>query len=264
MRNLIEYMPPFLKDIREYNKIFDAEDIELQSLNSNMNLLLTEVIVNSACDFGLDRYEKIYNIKNSTDNISARRAMILTKINSRVPFTYKWLYNQLLENFGEDNFEIKIDYANYQIEIVIKGLQSEVVDILIENFYEKLPANMQQKFILPVDCDYKMGTMVVQKEFNTIKIDTSILEEEETIGNDANVGMVVAQTETSKITVDKSTLIENENISQDYNVGGMLVHKESETIFIDKSTINEEISINVNNYMATNVVQKENVKIKEE
>lgn len=264
VKKLIEYIPPFLKDVREYNRIFNAEDIELKKLDENLKSLLIEVIVKTAKSYGLDRYEKIYNINNSTNNINARRAMILTKINSRVPFTYKWLYNQLLENFGEDGFEINIDYDKYQLEIVIKGLQSEVADILIENFYEKLPANMQQIFTLTADCDYKMGSMVVQKEFTTLKIDTSVLEEEETIGNDANVGIVVAQTESNKITIDNSTLEENEDIAQDYNLGGMIVQKESETIFIDNSIITEEISINANNYMASNVIQKENVKIKEE
>lgn len=264
MRNLIEYMPPFLKNIREYNKIFDAEDIELQNLNASMNLLLTEVIVNSACSFGLDRYEKIYGIKTASTNIEARRAAILTKINSRVPFTYVWLYNQLKENFGEDGFKINIDYENYQIEIIINSICSEVADIFIESLYDKLPANMQQSFKLIAKSDYKVGAVVIQKEFDTLIIDTSIIKEKENINNNANVGMIVSQIEENKITIDNSIIEENTSISQTQNIGGVIIQKEYEILSIDTSIINEETSINSNNYIASSVVQKENINLKED
>ena len=78
MSKLINYMPPFLQGVREYNRIFDAEDIELNNLETNMNLLLTEVIVKLASSFGLDRYENIYGIRTASENIEARRAAILT------------------------------------------------------------------------------------------------------------------------------------------------------------------------------------------
>lgn len=264
MRNLIEYMPPFLKNIREYNQIFNAEDIELQNLNVDMNLLLTEVIVNSANSFGLDRYEKIYGIKTSSTNIEARRAAILTKINSRVPFTYKWLYSQLKENFGEDGFEIKIDYDNYKIEIIIKGIYSEVADILIQSFYEKLPANMQQNFSLITQGNYNMGAVIVQKENDTLVVDTSIIHKEENINNDVDVGAMITQIEENNMSIDNSIIKETASIPQNQNWGGTIVQKENNTLNIDTSIINEEMSINNDSYIASSVIQKENINLKEE
>lgn len=93
---LIEYMPPFLKNIREYNKIFDTEDIEIEKLRSQIDLMLTEKIVNLATSFGLDRYEKIYNIKSSPDaSVETRRINILMKMNCKIPYTYPWLIELL-------------------------------------------------------------------------------------------------------------------------------------------------------------------------
>lgn len=263
MRNLIEYMPPFLKNIREYNKIFDAEDIELQNLNASMNLLLTEVIVNSACSFGLDRYEKIYGIKTASTNIEARRAAILTKINSRVPFTYVWLYNQLKENFGEDGFKINIDYENYQIEIIINSICSEVADIFIESLYDKLPANMQQSFRLIAESDYNVGAVVIQKEFNTLIIDTSIIQEKESINNNADMGMMITQIEENNMIIDNSVIEETSSISQNQSVGGTIIQKEKEILNIDNSIIDENVSINSNSYVASSIVQKEEINLKE-
>lgn len=93
---LIEYMPPFLKNIREYNKIFEAEDIELEKIREQVNLMLTEKIVNLATSFGLDRYEKIYNIKSTPDaTVETRRINILMKMNCKIPYTYSWLIELL-------------------------------------------------------------------------------------------------------------------------------------------------------------------------
>lgn len=264
MKKLIEYMPPFLKNIREYNKIFDAEDIELQNLDVNKTLLLTEVIVNTAKSFGLERYEKIYGIKKTSTNINARRAAILTKINSRVPFTYNWLYNQLCENFGEDGFEIKIDYNNYQIEIVINSICSEVADILIESFYNKLPANMKQRFRLVTKCDYKIGAAIVQKEFDTLIIDTTIIKENERIDNNIDIGMIITQVENNKIFIDNSIIKQTEDILQNQEIGGTVVQIENKTLSIDSSIIKEETFINNNNYIASSVIQKEKISLKEE
>lgn len=196
MRKLIEYMPPFLKDVREFNRIFEAEDIEIEKLNSKMNLLLTEVIVNLAESFGLDRYEKIYNINNTSTNIEARRAAILASINNRVGFTYKWLYNYLRELFGEDGFELNIDYNNYRIEIIIKGINSEVADALIESLYEKIPANLERVFgLVGSSNNYNIAATIVQKEESTLFIDTSIIKKEEFINSNYYIAVAIKQTE---------------------------------------------------------------------
>ena len=59
--NLIKYMPPFLKEVREFKEIFGAEDIQIEKLNNQINSMLREVIVKTAEDYGLRRYEKIYD-----------------------------------------------------------------------------------------------------------------------------------------------------------------------------------------------------------
>ena len=45
---LVEYMPPFLKNVVEFNKIFDAEDVEIESMRYLIDSILREVIVKSA------------------------------------------------------------------------------------------------------------------------------------------------------------------------------------------------------------------------
>ena len=62
---LNEYMPPFLKDVREFKEIFATEDKELEYMNNLIASMLTEVIVKTANSYGLTRYEKIYEMHQS-------------------------------------------------------------------------------------------------------------------------------------------------------------------------------------------------------
>ena len=103
---LIEYMPPYLKNVLEFIKIFDAEDIEVQNIRYLIDKMLKEVIVKEATSYGLDRYEKIYGIKNKAETIEARRMNILFKINNKVPYTLKWLINTLNESIWKDNYKL--------------------------------------------------------------------------------------------------------------------------------------------------------------
>ena len=82
---LNDYMPPYLSNIREFKQIFSTEDIELENLLLEVNKIPNEIIVKTAESYGLERYEKIYGIKNIAETLEARRVAILLKINSNVP-----------------------------------------------------------------------------------------------------------------------------------------------------------------------------------
>lgn len=120
---LIEYMPPYLKNVLEFIKIFDAEDIEVQNIRYLIDKILKEVIVKDATSYGLDRYEKIYGIKNKAETIEARRMNILFKINNKVPYTLKWLINTLDESIGKENY--KLVAKDYELYITINLAYTE-------------------------------------------------------------------------------------------------------------------------------------------
>ena len=140
---LIEYMPNFLKDIREYNIIFSNEDIELDLLKEKIEKVLDEVIVSSAETYGIDRYEKIYSINNNSNDITTRRFNILSKINNRVPYSYSWLVNKLDNTIGKDNYVITQDVNNYKIKIEILAMFKDIAELLNKDLREQLSANLE-------------------------------------------------------------------------------------------------------------------------
>lgn len=140
---LIEYYPLFLQDIREFKLISNIEDTELEKIQNKVEEILKEVIVNTAESYGLNRYEKIYNLSNDTNDLTARKYNILAKINNRVPYTMNWLKNKLNNTIGKENYKINIDYNNYTLTVEILAVFKEVAEVLNKDLREQLPANLK-------------------------------------------------------------------------------------------------------------------------
>lgn len=140
--NLINYYPQFLKNIKEFNVINDIENREIDYLKKNIQLILKEIIVNTAEDYGLDRYEKIYGISKTTTDIEQRRQKILYKMNDRLPYSFNWLKRKLNGLVGEENYEIFIDYNKYVLNIKINKKYLETAKLLKNGLREQIPANM--------------------------------------------------------------------------------------------------------------------------
>lgn len=139
---LIEHLPPFLQDVREFNKIFEAEDFELENIKKQIEKVLKEVIVKEAESYGLEKYEKIYNITNIAETVEARRINVLFKMNNRTPYTLKWLINTLNEVIGKDNYKIDINNNNYIVKIGINYTYKNSAKELNKDLKQQLPANL--------------------------------------------------------------------------------------------------------------------------
>lgn len=261
MSKLIEYMPPFLKDVREFNKIFDAEDMELENLNYNIKKMLTEVIVKMADSYGLDRYENIYNISNTSNNIEIRRINILNKINDILPFTLKWLYNKLEEALGKGNFNIDIDYNNYSIKITILGLSMEIADIYRENLRQQLPANMVIVFELQIDNNIVIGSTITQKEYSTLKLNQDILKEYQNIDEINYTKAISIQKNYITLISNTDVIEENINVNEINYMKSIIIQKEYINLISNTDIKEENIIINSLEKEGLEIVQKEQMNL---
>lgn len=161
---IIEYMPNFLQDVREFKIISNSEDEELEKLKIQIDNILKEVIVNTSKDYGLRRYEKIYNINVVSDDIEVRRRNVLSKMNNKIPFSLKWLDNKLKQLVGEGNYKINIDYNNYKLIISVFYLFENIKDTLQKELIYLLPANLIIQMNLFSNCNLYLASIVHEKQ----------------------------------------------------------------------------------------------------
>lgn len=142
MSNIVTYLPEYLQDIREYKEICSSENIELEQLEKRIEDVINEVNVQTASNYGLSRYEKIFNIVNTTTDVEERRFKVRSKLINQLPFNMKWLENKLRNLVGVDNYKIVLDANNYQITIQISHVFPDVAEVLINDFSKQFPANL--------------------------------------------------------------------------------------------------------------------------
>ena len=191
--NLIKYMPPFLKEVREFKEIFGAEDIQIEKLNNQINSLLREVIVKTAEDYGLRRYEKIYGITRPAETLEARRMAILLKMNNRVAYTYKWLIQTLNEAIGAENYKITTDFNNYKMNIEIALNYTEAAELLKNDLVKQMPANIELDYRLTSKINCISGAIISQQTYMVLNTEKMKEIENVKINENNNFGLNLRQ-----------------------------------------------------------------------
>lgn len=191
--NLIKYMPPFLKEVREFKEIFGAEDIQIEKLNNQINSMLREVIVKTAEDYGLRRYEKIYGITRPAETLEARRMAILLKMNNRVAYTYKWLIQTLNEAIGAENYKITTDFNNYKMNIEIALNYTEAAELLKNDLLKQMPANIELDYRLTSKINCISGAIISQQTYMVLNTEKMKEIENVKINENNNFGLNLRQ-----------------------------------------------------------------------
>lgn len=191
--NLIKYMPPFLKEVREFKEIFGAEDIQIEKLNNQINSMLREVIVKTAEDYGLRRYEKIYGITRPAETLEARRMAILLKMNNRVAYTYKWLIQTLNEAIGAENYKITTDFNNYKMNIEIALNYTEAAELLKNDLVKQMPANIELDYRLTSKINCISGAIISQQTYMALNTEKMKEIENVKINENNNFGLNLRQ-----------------------------------------------------------------------
>lgn len=256
---LVEYMPPFLKNVVEFNKIFDAEDVEIESMRYLIDSILREVIVKSARTYGLDRYEKIYGITNKAETIEARRMNILFKMNNKVPYTLKWLINTLNESIGKDNY--KLEAKDYELHITINLVYTEAAEMLKTNLVKQIPANIMLDYKLETKANEFIGAVISSQDY--INLNTIAFERKEdiTIIQENNIGLVVSNMEYMNVDPNTDIILEDTILNADESIGSKVSRQDYIDLNITTEEKKENISINQNTNLGLQLASQDYIEI---
>lgn len=150
-RNLIDYLPPVLKEVREFKLIFQSEQPEIADLWGSIDNALNDQFVIDATEYGVGRWEKILGIvPKVTESLDSRKFRILTRLNERLPHTVRVLEQQLETLCGKDGYIMDLNENKYRLEIRIELSKKRVLEEITSFVKRIIPANL----ILIVDLEY--------------------------------------------------------------------------------------------------------------
>lgn len=141
--NLINYLIPKLKAIKEYIEITKSEDVELNNLLIALDTTLDNMFIQTADEAGISRFEKLMGIKPATgEALDDRRFNVATKWVDEIPYSEAVLNNTLTLLCGEEGYRLVKDYAQYKIDILINLGKSDQFDAVVNKLSDMMPCNL--------------------------------------------------------------------------------------------------------------------------
>lgn len=176
MSNLLDYLPPFLREYREFNEIANAEEPELDGLSEKALRVLKNQFIETADEDGIAEFEKMLGILPSkSDSLESRRARVFSRWFTELPYTLKAFLHKLsgLSEYG--NVEVSVDFDHYLIAIDTDfeyyGQTNEIERLVDLMFPCNIIAELKNTVRLSADGEYKFGGVVSFTETSTLSSD---------------------------------------------------------------------------------------------
>ena len=148
-KKLIDYLPPFLAEYREYQQIMAIEQTEFDKILARIELLLENQFIATCDEEAVVRYERMYGIiPIAGSNLEERKFNLLAKLNSELPYTYKKLEEMLKNLCGENGFILNVDANQYLVQVKVELEAKNNVTAVERMLQNTLPANMLYKVSL--------------------------------------------------------------------------------------------------------------------
>lgn len=145
-RHLIDYLPPALKTISEFQAINSANEQEISLVWGAVAAVLSNQFLESADENGVSAWERELDISpKDTDSLESRKARIKAAWNLEKPYTLSWLKKWLSELCGPIGHEETVSGYTLEVQLDYNALpdaESLAAEIL-KMLSSVIPANMQ-------------------------------------------------------------------------------------------------------------------------
>lgn len=142
-KQMIEYLPPILRRVYEFQLLSEAEQAEVDQYTAAMQTVLNNQFIADAEESGIERYESILGIlPKATETLEERRFRVLSIINEQLPFTMVRLHQHLTTLCGEGGFSLLLDAGAYTLTVLVSLVSRSNYNEVLALLGRIVPANM--------------------------------------------------------------------------------------------------------------------------
>ena len=161
-------LPEYFRPIIEFREILKAHGYSLDKLDETSEKVKDNNYIATCDEETIAYYEKLLGVTyRFGDTMEYRRARVLQKYNTIVPFSIEFLRDKLTELYGEDGYEMSVDSAACKLKIKVTSDRYGAIDLLYDLLWDVVPAHIQilanQQTTNRVPCRlYAAGAVFVQ------------------------------------------------------------------------------------------------------
>jgi hypothetical protein len=157
--DILNYLPPVVRDTAEFQAIAKAENPEFNNFLSCIYQALQDSFVQDASEYGVKRWEAILSITPAEGaTLDERKAAILAYLSVKLPYTWRVLERMLIGMLGEGNVSVKLnnDTATLTVAVALDTTEAQIAEI--ESLLDRvLPSNLvtELEWVNGLPIDYK-------------------------------------------------------------------------------------------------------------
>lgn len=158
-RNLIDYLPPVLRDVDDFIAISDAVQPEIKKAWDSLASVMNNQFIDTADDVGISVWEKELGIVPSkSESLEYRRQRIKIAQAFGVVYTLRWLTDWAKSFYNSNLIQVSTEDYFLKISIPVSENWLNVYDML----RDKIPQNMMIKptLIYSRPLNFKLKTAV--------------------------------------------------------------------------------------------------------
>ena len=142
-RKLIDYLPAYMQEYEEIEKLTDVEQSEVDRLWIAVENALADQFVMDATEYGVSRWESVLNVSpKATDTLDERKFRILTLLNRQLPYTLRSMEQVLTQLCGADGYNVDLKANDYHIEVKLAVGNHSNYDEVEKMLTAMIPANL--------------------------------------------------------------------------------------------------------------------------
>lgn len=128
-RKLIDYLPPVLQNVMEFQAINEAQQPEFDMAWESLNFLMDNQFIDTATEVGVKAWEEELNlVPLATDTLDDRKLRVKTAWASNAVYTYKWLSDWLKIACKENVPHINLNDYTLRITLPVSVDYSYILD----------------------------------------------------------------------------------------------------------------------------------------
>lgn len=165
-------LPEWFKNILEFNRLLEAEEVELEAVEESIRSVRDNCFIQTADENTILLYEKRFGISYQGETLEYRKSRILQRYNTVVPFTIGFLKNRLAELYGADGYILSVNSKTCLLTIKVTSDRYGALNLLYDLLWDIIPAHIQiiasQEATKDIKGGLYIGTTVSGTKITTI------------------------------------------------------------------------------------------------
>lgn len=155
MNKLMDHLPFFYEEIREFRELTDTGSIQLEQLSKAINQFLDNQYVLSSSESAIARREKVFRIVPDTkkESLDFRKKRVLSRMQNKPPYVLEYLRDLLDSLLGNNKHSIDLDIDNFELEVL--------VDVESAAFYKEVKRILDR--IVPLNMEVSTAVLIVRE-----------------------------------------------------------------------------------------------------